>query len=394
MQNRLKAIAVGVLVVVFVVSVAGYSTASWLEQNLLNTDGYTELVAPLPRDPEVAKALASYTTEQVFAGVDVRSRIADALPERAQFLAVPLTQQLQSTVQSYATGFVQSDRFSDIWLGANRLAQQRLVERARTGAVSSGATNASRDQTILGINIGPLLTGARDWLGASAQTIINQKMQSNQALADLKVDLHTSFGRFAHFVKTIDALVVILPALMMASLLGALVLSRRRDRTLLVASLLAIGLSFLQLIGWRSLGPTIINSLADQPYRPVAEHIYQVFLHSFSGMVAVTLTILLVVAIGAWLFGDADLAQRARRRLHFDKIRQTYAPTVRRWGQKVAKIEHIIVGALTLAVLILLAFVVRVSWTTSLAWFLALLAVACAVHLVVQSSSTIKLEDK
>lgn len=394
MRKRLRTIAVGILVVVFAVSIAGYGVASWLENNFLNTDGYTELVAPLPRDPEVAKALASYTTAQIFAGIDVQSRIAESLPDRAQFLAVPLSQQLQSGVQTFSTNFIQGDRFSDIWIGANRLAQQRLVQRARTGATPQGTSVIDGDKTVLGINITPLLTGARDWLGTSVQPLISQKIEGNQQLANLRVDLHTSFRTFANFVKTIDALVVVLPALMLASLLGALALSRRRAKVLLIASLLAIGLSFLQLIGLRSLRPTIINSLADQPYRPMAEHIYQAFLNSFNVTTLVTLVLLGLVAFGAWLFGEASLAGRIRHRLGFYKIRQAYAPTLLQWGQKIAKFEHYILGALILAVLIMLAFVVQVSVSGALAWLLSLCAVVSLVHLVIQSSCNIKVENK
>lgn len=181
---------------------------------------------------------------------------------------------------------------------------------------------------------------------------------------------------------------------MLASLLGALALSRRRAKVLLIASLLAIGLSFLQLIGLRSLRPTIINSLADQPYRPVAEHIYQAFLNSFNAATLATLVLLGLIAFGAWLFGEASLAGRIRHRLGFYKIRQAYAPTLLQWGQKIAKFEHYILGALILVVLIMLAFVVQVSVSGALAWLLSLCAVVSLVHLVIQSSCNIKVENK
>ena len=52
----------------------------WAGNTLINTDRYVETVQPLLKDTAIQRAVADYTTTQVFKQVDVNQVIQDALP--------------------------------------------------------------------------------------------------------------------------------------------------------------------------------------------------------------------------------------------------------------------------------------------------------------------------
>ena len=62
----------------------------WTRNQLLDTDRYVRTVAPLAKDPTVTSALSARITSAVAEELDVKSLAADALPERAAFLAAPI----------------------------------------------------------------------------------------------------------------------------------------------------------------------------------------------------------------------------------------------------------------------------------------------------------------
>ena len=61
--------------------------ALWSRNQLLNTDHYVQTVKPLASDPAIRRQLADRITEALHNTLDLKDRAADALPERAKFLA-------------------------------------------------------------------------------------------------------------------------------------------------------------------------------------------------------------------------------------------------------------------------------------------------------------------
>ena len=99
----------------------------WSTWTVLDTDRWVATVAPLPKEPEVATAIATYTTDEVFQAVDVRRRLADVLPGPAAFVAGPITDQLHGFVQRTVDQLVRTDQFQRLWVAANRLVHQQAV---------------------------------------------------------------------------------------------------------------------------------------------------------------------------------------------------------------------------------------------------------------------------
>ena len=62
----------------------------WTRNLLLDTDRYVATVEPLASDPTVQAAVSARISAKVAELIDVKSLAEEALPERAQVLAVPI----------------------------------------------------------------------------------------------------------------------------------------------------------------------------------------------------------------------------------------------------------------------------------------------------------------
>src|SRR5579862_9353665 len=121
---------IGLLTAIGCAAMFAYTAAHWVERQVLTTDNWVAMVAPLPQVPVVTSALAGYVTTQIFTNIPVEQEIKDALPPRAAFLASPLASQLQTLTNKIATQVLKSDNFETIWTAANRTAMDRLTNNA------------------------------------------------------------------------------------------------------------------------------------------------------------------------------------------------------------------------------------------------------------------------
>ncbi|EWM13626.1 hypothetical protein [Kutzneria sp. 744] len=63
----------------------------WATWTVLDTDHWVQTAAPLPKDPQVATAIASYATDEVFQALDVPRRLSEVLPSQAAFIRSPVS---------------------------------------------------------------------------------------------------------------------------------------------------------------------------------------------------------------------------------------------------------------------------------------------------------------
>ena len=159
------ALLIAVTALALVTSVVGV----WAATTVLTTDRWVQTVAPLPRDPQVAAAVADYTTDQVFHAIDVEQRLRTVLPPQAAFVAGPIVGQLRDTVRRTVTNVLRSDGFQRIWSELNRRAHQRAL------AIIDGTSDVAviRENRV-DIDLLPLI---------------------NQVLRELSTQLPTLFGR-------------------------------------------------------------------------------------------------------------------------------------------------------------------------------------------------------
>ena len=267
-RHRLRKITAVFLVVVFALTFVASGVGIWLHRNTLNDDVWNERVVPLGKDPEVQKALAAWTTEELMKAVDPQALFKEALPQKAQILAVPLSSAVEDFVRQKVEEFYASDAFVKIWEVAATRAHDAAIRTLRGDAP---AVQADSDKVT--INFIPLINAvlaeilkeAPGLVGSDAKlptiTVDDVPAAARERLGKaLGVDLGPNFGTFTVYdggklssaqqaVRIFDAAVPLTTALAVLSFIGALAASTRRRRTL------------LQLLGVAAVGAVLIRRI-------------------------------------------------------------------------------------------------------------------------------------
>jgi hypothetical protein len=245
-------VLVGIGVVLTCITLLSSIMAIWVEQTLLNTDRWVQLVTPLSRDPQLANTLSVYVADQVVTALGVQQRAEQALPPRLEFLAGPLTQRVQDFTQTQVANLLQNQKLQNAWVQVNRTVHTQVVRLLR-----GETTNVTIVNGAVVVNLLPIIKEALTNLQARlpglipqavaalpqqlSGTIQQQRAQLSQAIGQ---QLPPDFGQITLFqsdyvttaqraVAVLDALQIALPLLTLALLALTLWFSRRRRRTAL-----------------------------------------------------------------------------------------------------------------------------------------------------------------
>jgi len=363
-----------------VILLIGFMFAHWAERQLLTTNNWVEMVAPLPKDEQVASSLADYSVNKLLEGIDVEQRVANVLPPAASFVAPAIAERIDSRATSLAKNIIQSDRFQGLWIAANRLAHQQLIDKARSGPDSQGGS-----QQKFSLNLQELSANIKERLGANSTELLkpagNSPTASDSKLS-IGVELKASFARFQQAVKTIDFLNSVLLLAAIAALIGAFALSRTKRRLAIILSTILATISLLQLIGIQVLRPEVLNQVEQANYRPAAGVIYDGLLASFRRsaefLFALSLATLalLIVSRTSWISHNKFLAKwRA------DIKKTAVWSSVLDLRVFIAAYRWPIAGIGTLLVLVFMAFVPSFDWTGLVQAALVISIMAGAVSL-------------
>src|SRR4029079_5757917 len=123
----------------------------WAATTVLSTDRWVSTIAPLPKDPKIAAAVAEYSTTQLFEAIDVQQRIENVLPAQAAFIAGPVTGQLRTQIYNTVVKVMQSDQFQRIWVGVNEQVHSRVLD-----IIEGKSTTVTAQQDRVEINLLPL----------------------------------------------------------------------------------------------------------------------------------------------------------------------------------------------------------------------------------------------
>jgi len=259
--RRVRSIAVGLMVFLAVLCLVVSAVGVWVQQTVFNTDRYIALVGPMASDPQVQQALATYTTTQVFTALDLETRLKDALPGQLDIVVGPVVNAARNYVRDAALSFFASQGFRDLWVQVNTVAHEKVV------ALLKGNYDQLPNVTITGgevrLNTIPIITEVLRQLLQSAAGLFGLNVTIPQISASdipqaardklssaLGVTLPEDFGQVTimqesnlnavqQAIKWFDRLLYALVALAVLLIVGALLLSVRRRRTLIE---LAVGL--------------------------------------------------------------------------------------------------------------------------------------------------------
>jgi hypothetical protein len=332
-RSRLRTIGVVVLLVLACVSFAGAVVGGWAKRNLLDTERVSGTLQEIVNDPAVEEAVSARLTATLITLIGPQDLLEEALPDRADILAVPLATAVDRFIAGAVDRFVGSDAYERLMLG--------LAERGHAGALRVLRGESDRVEIVDGavvIDLVPVINAVLAEITSASPEIFGRRIdlptitvddvpeRARQRLADaLGVPLDDDFGRVTVFesdslTAAQDALWLFersVPALTLAffAFAGlALWLSRRRRRTLLQ---LVVGLA-LVLVLVRRIVYRLIESVTEIPPTQVgqdaAHAIVTILFDSLLLFTLLLVVVLAVVAIVALVTGPYRWATALRTR--------------------------------------------------------------------------------
>ena len=346
----------------------------------------------------MASAVAARATDELFTELNVQARLRDALPPRASFAAVPVTNATKGYVAGQLTNVLTSAQFQAVWTAALTFTHQQLVAVLRgqnTAAVStSGGYIVLNTVPVINQALGKVSGLASDLTGKPVTlptiTSADPPQQAVTKLSEaLGVSLPSNFGQITlvrssdlatvqRGVKAFDRLTLVLPLVAIVLIALSLWLSVNRRRTVLQ---LAVGVSLLMIVERR----VVIHeqgALASAAHNPqVAQSVLGDLLHGFFVLTAWVLGVALVVLVIAVLSGPYRWAVALRSWVKRTGRSIAGASSGDRRGQVVTWMaSHAaglqLAGAVVAGILLLF---VPVSWLSFL--IIGVLLAACEVYL-------------
>lgn len=305
------------------------TTVVWAHRTLLNTGTFVGTVAPAFKNPAVDSAVAARATDKLFTELNLQARLRAALPPKASFAAVPITNATKGFVAGELTKVLASPQFQAVWTGTLTATHKQLVAVLRgqnTAAVStSGGYIVLNTVPVINQALGKVsglaseLTGKHVTLPTITSAEVPQQAVTKLSKA-LGVPLPSNFGQITlvrssdlatvrRGVKAFDGLTLVLPLVTIALIALCLWLSVNRRRTVLQ---LAVGVSLLMIVERRVVlhEQSVLASAAHNPQ--LASTVLGDLLHGFFVLTAWVLGVALVVLVIAVLSGPYRWAAAIR----------------------------------------------------------------------------------
>jgi hypothetical protein len=263
-RRRIRRSVVGVLVALSCLLVLLSATVVWAHRTVLNTHTFVGTVAPVFKNPAVASAVAARGTDELVAKLDLQARLRAALPPKASFAAVPITNATKGFVAGELTKVLASPQFQAVWTRTLTTTHRQLVAVLR--GQNTAAVSASGGYIVL--NTVPVINQALRKVSGLASDLTGKhvtlptitsadapQQQVTKLSKALGVPLPANFGQITlvrssdlatarQAVKAFDGLALALPLVTIALIALCLWLSVNRRRTLLQ---LAAGVSLLMI---------------------------------------------------------------------------------------------------------------------------------------------------
>jgi lipopolysaccharide export system permease LptF/LptG-like protein len=297
---RRALVAIFVIVSVVLVPLAGLSV--WVRNLVLDTDKYVETVAPLGREKAITDLVAERATDRLFQQVDVAAEAKDALPERAQFLAGPLSTGVETFVREAAKRALASEQFATVWREANRRAHA-LVVKALT---DEGNVSIKNDKVVL--DLSAEIDAVIKRLDERGVTVFDNLSPSQK---NLQVELFDAgqLDSARSAVHLLDRARIVLVVLVFVLLGAALALSGNRRRTLMrwgIGLVVAMAVTAALL----ALGRSAYLGVAKN--HEAAAAAFDILVRYLRNGIRVIAALGIIVALAAFLSGPSRLAVRIR----------------------------------------------------------------------------------
>ncbi|WP_155990760.1 hypothetical protein [Paraoerskovia marina] len=316
MTRRVVPVVLVVLAVIFAIIAV---PARYVHANVLDTEGYVEMVGPLASDPAVQQTVADAVTEAVVDQVDLQAYAEEALSSLAEGERVPdgvtrlapvIANQTEALIQRTSEKLVQSQQFAEIWVKANQVGH---------GAATSILSEEDREYVdvengVISIPLDPVVEALKVRLVDAGLDIAEQIEPQGRSIVLIdSAELGTAQAALAWF----DRIAFLLPFLVIGLVAGAAAVARRRARTVLIAAcclaavsaILAAGIAIGRAVYLGDLGVSIVsletvNAVADAFVGPLTAQLWW----------TTAFWVLVAVVAGFWPWAAPRVRERLARR--------------------------------------------------------------------------------
>jgi hypothetical protein len=325
----------------------------WVRNMMLNTDRYVETVSPVASDPAVQEAIATRVSIALVDELNVEQRAKSALPERAQFLAAPITTGATQLVHNATLRLVGTDQFQTLWEAANRRAHDQIVA-ALTGRDSKHVVN---DKGKVVLQLGPMAAKVAQQLskigfGLPSSVDVN-RLNVRFVLID-SADLKS----VQDYTNILNKLAWVLPILALLLYAAAIVIAPRKRVALVRVGIGIVVAMVVMVIAYGFARTAYLDSLPGPGKHEAGAVIFDTLTRYLQRGVRVLLVVGVLVWLIAWLAGPSRPAQAVRRQWNGitgkDGDGRSGEPgPVNRWvADHIGLLRGLLLGALALVLVI------------------------------------------
>ncbi|MFD6433457.1 hypothetical protein [Streptomyces venezuelae] len=396
------AVLIALAAVLAVTSVVGV----WGARTTLSTGRWVDTVDDLPSHPAVNRAVSAYLTDQIFGRLDVEDRLAEALPDRAAFLAPPVTGAVRDYVRTSISELIATDEFQTLWRTTNRFAHERIVT-----ILEEKNKNVRAEGDTVTLDLLPMINNVLNTLEDRLPTLFGKDLDLPRITSGeippglhdrieeaLGVTLPDDFGQVRLydrgelsqvqeavllFKRAVWGIVIAVPVLLAL----ALWISPNRRRTVLQFGLWLVAAVTVLTSVLRAVRDQLLGQVKPGAYREGVRDVLWTVFETLRERGAQLLWFGVAVAVVAYLVGPGRLpvwlrrtvakGARASGGLVARAARRATGAGTRRWIRGHADVLR--VGGLVVAVLVALLLA---SWTALLVVALVLLAYEAGVTLL------------
>lgn len=318
-RARWRTTGVALLVAIATVIAPLSVVATWARDQIVDTDSYLKTVRPLGSDPDVLDAVAARVTYEILTRLDVPEVADQALsalaeqrfvPERAKpllpALSTPLSDAVENFVGRQVRALVHSDEFATAWVEANRQAHTQLVA-ALTG---EGTDHVDVANGTVSVNLAAFIDTAKQRLVDKGFGLAAKLPTINASFTIFASD---DIARAQQAVGWLELSAGTLPAVGLALLVVALVMSADRRRTALAIGLSIAAVMLALGIALNVLRQVYLDSLPSGAMPlDVAGIVYDTLVHYLRSALRSVAIVALVVALVAFLSASSGSGRRLR----------------------------------------------------------------------------------
>ncbi|MBK9179208.1 MAG: hypothetical protein IPM45_06465 [Acidimicrobiales bacterium] len=304
---RLRVTGAVVLLVVGSLLAVLANVGLWTRNVVLDTDTYVDTVAALPQNPEVARALAVFSVDELFTQVDVEQKIEDALPEDFQFLTGPAESAVRGFAEDAATTVIQSNAFDTIWTAAQRQAHGQ----ARGLLLDGNGVLVTTSGGELQLRLGALVNATLDELGTTGRDLFSN-LDIPDDVGTVTVAENDTIRQARTAVQTLNWSPLLLVLLSLLCFAGTVALWPRHRRGLVavcIGVIVVMGLTLFAIAVGQAVG---VSRIDDPTYRAGAEAALGILDQGLAEQTRTLLLLALLVGVIAVVTGPAPWAVRAR----------------------------------------------------------------------------------